>query len=72
MPMLTGLQVPSLACNVHFTDRNVMQRGNWISGFELELNFEGLENHKWNIPTDRRQIADEKNDSICLVIIVII
>ena len=49
-----------------------MQRGNWISGFELELNFEGLENYKLNIPTDRRQIADEKNESICLVIIVII
>ena len=34
----------------------------------MELNFEGLEMQKWNIPTDRTQKADEKNGVICLVI----
>ena len=32
------------------------------------MNFEGLEIRKENIPTDRAQIADEKNELICLVI----
>ena len=35
----------------------------------MELNFEDLEMQKWNVPTDIFQIADEKNDIICLVII---
>ena len=30
----------------------------------MELNFEGLEMEKWNIPTDRPQRADEKNGAI--------
>ena len=33
----------------------------------MELNFEGLEMQKWNIPTDRAQRADGKNGVICLV-----
>ena len=34
----------------------------------MELNFEGYEMQKWNIPTDRAQRIDEKNGVICLVI----
>ena len=34
----------------------------------MELNFEGLEMQKWNIPTDRAQIEDGKNMVICLFI----
>ena len=34
----------------------------------MELNFEGLEMQKWNIPTDRVQREDEKNGVIFLVI----
>ena len=26
------------------------------------LNFEGLKMHKWNVPTDKVQIVDEKNE----------
>ena len=37
-------------------------------GDPMELNFEGLEMQKWNIPTDRAQRVDEKNGVICLVI----
>ena len=33
----------------------------------MELNFEGLEMQKWNIPTDRAQRWDGKNGVICLV-----
>ena len=35
----------------------------------MELNFEGLEMQKRNIPTDRAQRVDEKNGVICLDII---
>ena len=35
----------------------------------MELNFEGLEMQKWNIPSDRAQRIDEKNGVICLVIL---
>ena len=35
----------------------------------MELNFEGLQMLKWNIPTDRAQRVDGKNGVICLVII---
>ena len=35
----------------------------------MELNFEGLEMQKWNIPTDIIQRVDEKDGVICLVII---
>ena len=34
-------------------------------GYPKELNFEGLEMQKWNIPTDRAQRVDEKNGVIC-------
>ena len=34
----------------------------------MELNFEGLEMQKWNIPMARAQIVDGKNGAICLVI----
>ena len=37
-------------------------------GYPMELNFEGLETNKWNIPKDRAQKLDEKNGVICLVI----
>ena len=30
----------------------------------MELNFEGLQMQKWNIPTDRAQRLDEKNGAI--------
>ena len=54
----------SLACKtVDFTDQNIEQRGDL-----MELNFEGLKMQKWNVPTDRIQIVDEKNEVICLVI----
>ena len=33
----------------------------------MELNFEGLEMQRWNVPTDVVQIVDEKNGVICLV-----
>ena len=34
----------------------------------MELNLEGLEMQKWNIPTDRAQRVDGKNEVICLVV----
>ena len=40
-----------------------MQRGDL-----MELNFEGLEMQKWNIPMDRTWKVDEKNAVIFLVI----
>ena len=33
----------------------------------MELNFEGLEMQKRNVPTDIIQIVDEKNGVVCLV-----
>ena len=33
----------------------------------MELNFEGLEIQKWNIPTVKARRVDEKNGVICLV-----
>ena len=38
----------------------------------MELNFEGLEMPKWNIPTDRADRVDEKNGVICLIITLIL
>ena len=35
----------------------------------MELNFEGLEIQKWNIPTNRARRVDEKNGVIFLIII---
>ena len=34
----------------------------------MELNFEGLEMQKWNIPMDRARRVDEKNGVVFLVI----
>ena len=34
----------------------------------MELNIEGLQKQKWNLPTDEAQSADEKNGVIFLVI----
>ena len=34
----------------------------------MELNFEGLETQKWNIPTDRAKRVDKKIGVICLAI----
>ena len=48
--------------DVYFTDQNIIQ-----SGKPMELNFEGLEMQKWNIPTDRAQKVDKENGVICLV-----
>ena len=42
-----------------------MQRGD-----PMELNFEGLEMQKWNIPTDGALRVDEKYGISCLVIII--
>ena len=36
----------------------------------MELNFEGLEIQKWNLPTDRAQIVNKKNGIIYLVIML--
>ena len=36
---------------------------------QVELNFEGLEIEKCNIPTGRTPRVDKKNGTICLVII---
>ena len=41
-----------------------MQRGD-----SIELNFQGLEMHKWNIPTQRAGRVDDKNGVIVLIII---
>ena len=43
-----------------------MQRGN-----PVELNFEGLEMQKWDIPMDRTERVDDENGVICLVIMFI-
>ena len=36
----------------------------------MELNFEGFEMQKLNIPTDRAQRANEKNEVICVIIMI--
>ena len=47
------MKVSSLACKCEDT---------------MELNIEGLQKQKWNLPTDEAQSADEKNGVIFLVI----
>ena len=61
--MLTGLKVSLLACKYFkcFTDKKTMQ---------IELNFEGLEIQKLNIPTHRTQRVGEKKGVICIVIML--
>ena len=48
--MLTGLKVSSSEC------KSVVKE----VPIPMELNFEGLEMQKWNIPTDRVQRVDKK------------
>ena len=50
---------------MYFIDQNIIQRRD-----STKLNFEGLEMHKGNIPTDRAD-EDDKIVVICLVIMVI-
>ena len=61
--MLIGLKVSSLVCKCVFYGPEINAKGD-----HMELNFEGLEIQKWNIPTDRAQRFDEKNGVIRLVI----
>ena len=49
----------SFEFSMYFRDQNLMQRR-----YPKELNFEGLEMQKQNIPTDRAQRVDEKNGTI--------
>ena len=65
--MLAGLKVPSLACKCVFYRPEHNAKGG-MGGEGMELNFEGLEIQKWNMPTDRAQRVDDKNGVICLVI----
>ena len=61
--MITGLKVLSSACNcVFYRPRHTAWRD------PKELNFEGLDIQKRNIPTDSAQRVDEKNGVICLVV----
>ena len=61
--MLIGLKVSSLACKCVFYGPDINAKGD-----RMELNFEGLEIQKWNIPTYRAQRFDEKNGAIRLII----
>ena len=64
--MLTGLTMLSWACKcVNFTKQNITKG----ERDPMKLNFDSLEMQKWNIPTDRAQRVDRKNEDICLVII---
>ena len=65
--MLTTLKVSSLEYKCVFYRPEDNKKG----GTPKELNFEGLEMQKWNIPTDRTQRKDEKIGVICLVIMFI-
>ena len=53
--------------NVYYLDHNIMQSSEDL----IELNFEGPQMQKWNIPTYRAQRVDEKSGVIYQVIIVI-
>ena len=55
----------SLMCKCVFYRSEHNEKG-WSP---MELNFEGLEMQKWNIPMDRSQRIEEKNGVICLVIV---
>ena len=63
--MLTYLKVSSLACKRVFYRPEQNAKVGWGS---MELNFEGLELQRWNIPTGRAQRVDDKNTVICLAI----
>ena len=60
--MLTSLKVSSLICKCVFYGRETNAK--WDHS---ELNFEGLEMGKRNIPMGRVQRIDEKNGVICVV-----
>ena len=60
MSMLTGLKVSSFACKCVFYRPEHNAR---VERDPMELNFEGLEMLKRNIPTDRAQIVDGKMGS---------
>ena len=60
--MLAGLKVPSLACKCVFYRPEHNAKGGMV-GEGMELNFEGLEIQKWNIPTDRAQRVNKKMGS---------
>ena len=57
MFMLTSLQVSSLAGKCVFYGPEQLK--GWRTTWNMEL--KDLETKKWNIPTDRAQIVDEKN-----------
>ena len=61
--MLTGLLLPSLACKWVFYGPENNAKSN-----PMEMNFEGFEMQKRNIPMDINQRADENNGVISLVI----
>ena len=59
--MLTGLKVLSLQCKqVFYRPKHNVKRGD-----RMELNFEGLEMQKLNIPTEQAQRVDAKNGVLC-------
>ena len=62
--ILAGLTLSSLACKCVFYRPKHNARKD-----SMQLNFEGLQMQKWNIPTDRAQRAYEKNGIICLVMV---
>ena len=62
--ILAGLTLSSLACKCVFYRPKHNARED-----SMQLNFEGLQMQKWNIPTDRAQRAYEKNGIICLVMV---
>ena len=64
--MFTGFKVPTVACKCVFyrPEHNA-------KGYLMGLNFEVLQIQKWNIPTDRAEIVDEKNGVIYLFIMLI-
>ena len=45
-----------------------VEKGYLCQQFPMELNFEGLQMQKWNIPTNRARRGDDKNGVLCLVI----
>ena len=57
IPMSTGLKVSSLACKCIFYKPEHNAKGE-PHGIEIEC-----EIPKWNIPMDRAQKVDEKNES---------
>ena len=65
LSMFTGFKVSTVACKCVFyrPEHNA-------KGYLMGLNFEVLQIQKWNIPTDRAEIVDEKNGVIYLFIML--